>query len=137
VNNQICGVVSHEQVTNESPSLLHLLMVLAIKLILSLLQYHTLLTEKCPCSAAVLVTCLTGEGNWRDRLDACLTASSTAGFGRRLAFRAFVSTAKYEKALCRMYVDHRNNSEVVYEPFCQPVAVPAAVGDSAPFLQFC
>ena len=66
--------------------------------------------------------------------DACLTDSSTAGFGIQPAFHALMSMAKYEKALCRVNIDRKNNSKLVYKPFCQPVAVPATVGVSAPFL---
>lgn len=66
--------------------------------------------------------------------DTCLTDSSTARFGIQPVFHAFRSMAKCEKALYRMNTDHKNNSKVVYKPFCQLVAVPATVGFSAPFL---
>lgn len=131
---------------SESPSFLQLLMPLAVKLLTLLLQNHTLLAGKCPCSAAVLVTCRRG-GTQLEGLpgvfpsppkgftgDAWLTDSRTAAFGIQPAFHAFVSMAKYEKALCRMNIDHKNNSKVVYKLFCQSVAVPATVRVSAPFL---
>lgn len=43
-------------------------------------------------------------------------------FGIQPAFHAFMSMAKYEKALCRMNIDHKPNSKLVYKPFCQAAA---------------
>lgn len=84
---------------------------------------------------AVLVNCHTGVTQLEGLLgvfpaplkdfagDACLTDSSMLGFGIQPAFHAFMSMAKYEKALCRMNIDHKPNSKLVYKPFCQAAAV--------------
>lgn len=69
VNNRISGGVSREQVRSaRAPAPLQFIMPLAIELITLLLQNHTLIAEKYPCSATVLVTRHTSGCSGRDWL---------------------------------------------------------------------